>query len=439
MPWSWYCASPAITDAAGPLKSIWLRRPVLAWALYDWANSAFALSVMTSFVPVLLSEYWNDGAAAAVTTFRLGLANGVASLVVAVLAPAIGAIADRSGRRKRGVLIFTALGVVMTGAMYFASTGQWIFGLACYVLASIGFAAGNSLYDSLIVDVSSPETYDRVSAYGFSLGYLGSAILFAFNLWMISAPETFGFADANGAVRVAFLVVAVWWAVFTIPLALYVHEETGEAPPRGAIRAAFGELWNTIRHLRQQRDLWLFLVAYWLYIDGVYTIIKMAVDFGLSQGLQTQDLIGAILVTNFIGFPAALAFGWLGERYGARRGLYLGLGGYIVATIAAIGISTASQFYALAVVIGLVQGGVQSLSRSLFARLIPAGKTGEYFGFYNMLGKFASILGPILIGTVALATGSQRMGILSVLLLLGSGLWLLSRVRLPDGASGGSA
>jgi len=416
------------------LNAIWFRRPILAWALYDWANSAFALSVMTSFIPVLLAGYWNDGAESTVTTFRLGLANGISSLIVAVIAPAIGALADRAGRRKRGVLIFTALGVVMTGSMYLVGAGQWLLGLSCYLLASIGFAAGNSLSDSLLVDIASPDEYDRVSAYGFGVGYLGGALLFSVNVWMISAPETFGLESQADAVRIAFLMVAVWWAVFSVPLALFVPEKRGAKPARGAIRAAFLELFNTLRSLRAQRDLWLFLIAYWLYIDGVYTIIKMAVDFGLSQGLGMEALIGAILVTNFVGFPAAMVFGWVGDRFGARNGLYASLSIYIVVTIAATFVSTEAEFYALAVAIGLVQGGVQSLSRSLFARLVPEGKTGEYFGFYNMLGKFAAILGPVLTGVVALITGSQRLGLLSILILLIAGLFLLSRVRLEDGA-----
>ncbi|MDJ0929357.1 MAG: MFS transporter [Gammaproteobacteria bacterium] len=412
--------------------SLWFRRPVLGWALYDWANSAFALSIMTTFVPVLLGEYWNDGAESAVTTFRLGMANGIASLAVALLAPVIGAIADRAGRRKRSLLLFTALGLLMTGSMYFVTAGQWQIALACYVLASIGFAQGNSLYDSLLVDITSAEFYDRVSAYGFALGYLGGALLFSVNVWMVSAPATFGLASAGEAVRLAFLMVAIWWAVFTLPLIFWVHERpTPDKPEHGAIAAGIRELLGTLRAVRQQRDLWIFLIAYWLYIDGVYTIIKMAVDFGLSQGLGMEDLIRAILLTNFIGFPAALLFGYVGDWIGARRGIYVALGVYILTTTAAVFVDTEAEFYVLAAAIGIVQGGVQSLSRSLFAFLIPRDKSGEYFGFYNMLGKFAAIIGPVLTGLVALMTGSQRLGILSILILFVAGLFLLTRVNLP--------
>lgn len=420
-------------------QTLWFRRPVFGWALYDWANSAFALSVMTSFVPIMLGAYWNDGAQSSVTTFRLGLANGGASLLVALLAPVIGAIGDRAGRRKRGLLTFAAVGVVMTGALYFVEQGQWPVAVACYVFATIGFAVSNTLYDSLLVDIVSPRFYDRVSAYGFALGYLGGALLFAVNVWMVAAPQSFGLDSPTVAIRVAFLMVAVWWAVFSLPLLLWVPEHrAADAVTRGAITAGLRELLATLHAVRRHRSLWIFLLAYWLYIDGVYTIIKMAVDFGMSQGLDMQDLISAILLTNFIGFPAAMLFGYIGDWFGTRRGIYLALAVYIAVTVSAVFVTTEAQFYALAAAIGLVQGGVQSLSRSLYARLIPAGRTGEYFGFYNMLGKFAAVLGPVLTGSVALITGSQRAGILSILLLFMIGLWLLSRVHLAATGEAGT-
>ncbi|HHQ14033.1 MAG TPA: MFS transporter [Chromatiales bacterium] len=394
---------------------------------------------MTSFVPIMLGAYWNDGAQSSVTTFRLGLANGGASLLVALLAPVIGAIGDRAGRRKRGLLTFAAVGVVMTGALYFVEQGQWPVAVACYVFATIGFAVSNTLYDSLLVDIVSPRFYDRVSAYGFALGYLGGALLFAVNVWMVAAPQSFGLDSPTVAIRVAFLMVAVWWAVFSLPLLLWVPEHrAADAVTRGAITAGLRELLATLHAVRRHRSLWIFLLAYWLYIDGVYTIIKMAVDFGMSQGLDMQDLISAILLTNFIGFPAAMLFGYIGDWFGTRRGIYLALVVYIAVTVSAVFVTTEAQFYALAAAIGLVQGGVQSLSRSLYARLIPAGRTGEYFGFYNMLGKFAAVLGPVLTGSVALITGSQRAGILSILLLFMIGLWLLSRVHLAATGEAGT-
>ncbi|MCL4791985.1 MAG: MFS transporter [Gammaproteobacteria bacterium] len=419
-------------------QPLWRNRPVLAWAFYDWANSAYSLLVVTAFVPLMLGGFWNDGAASPVTTFRLGVGNGIASAVVVLLAPLLGAMTDRAGRRKPWLAAFTGLGVLATAGLAAVGPGGWMLALFCFVLGSIGFFAANSLYDALLIDVAPPQAWDRVSALGYALGYLGSALLFVLSIAMLAQPERFGLASAVDSTRLSFLMVAVWWALFTVPLLLWVRERRdGRAALSGSsLRAGFRQLYRTLQAVRGQPQLLRFLVAYWLYIDGVYTIIKMAVDYGLSQGLSSTEVTGAILITNFIGFPAAIGFGLLGERLGARRGIYLALAVYILATSAAVSMKTAADFYVLAISIGLVQGGVQSLSRSLYARLIPVESRGEYFGFYNMMGKFSSIVGPVLAGTAALVSGSQRIGILSILLLFAAGLWLLSRVRLPaEGAT----
>lgn len=417
------------------MKSAHSRLSVISWALYDWANSAFSLTVVTAFVPVLLSQYWNDGAASTVTTFRLGWANALASLVIALTAPVIGAIADRASRRKGLLLVFAGLGVVMTGALYFVAQGQWFIAVALYVFASVGFAGSNSLYDALLTTVSAEEDFDRISALGYAYGYLGGALLFTLNVLMVANPGWFGLASDVEALRLAFLLVAIWWAVFSIPLALFVQEDRTAAQSVAlSVVDGLRQLRQTLAKVRSHRNTVIFLLAYWLYIDGVYTIIKMAVDYGLSQGLNMDDLIQAVLITNYIGFPAALAFGAFGARFGAKRGIILALCVYLLATMAAPFINTEAEFYALAIAIGLVQGGVQSLSRSLFARLIPAGQTAEFFGFYNMLGKFAAILGPALAGVVALATGSQRIGILSIIVLFIAGLAVLTRVRVMPAA-----
>lgn len=418
-------------------RSLWRRRPVLGWAFYDWANSAFALSIMTSFFPVLMAGYWNDGAPSSVGTFRLGMANGISSLLVALLTPLIGTLADRGGRRKAWLLWVTGLGCAMTAALYFLAAGMWFAAALLYVGASGAFAVGNSLYDSLLVDVAAPGEYDRVSAYGYALGYLGSALLFTINVLMVLYPARFGLASADQAVRVAFVLVALWWLVFSLPLAWWVRDDAGRDAAPVALAAGFRQLADTLRSVRQHPALWRFLLAYWLYIDAVFTIIKMAVDYGLALGLPQQALIQAILLTNFVAFPAALAFGWLGTAIGTRAGIYVGLGIYLLATTAAGFLSLEWHFYALAVVIGLVQGGVQSLSRSFFARLVPAGRSGEYFGFYNMLGKFAAIIGPMLVGVVTLFSGSQRLGLASLVVLFSAGLVLLVRVPAESAAAGG--
>jgi MFS transporter, UMF1 family len=408
-------------------------RKILGWALYDWANSAFATTVLAGFFPILFKEYWNAGVDAATSTARLGDASSLASLIVALLAPVLGAIADKAGRRKAGLLIFTMMGIVMTGALGMVEKGNWQLASLCFVMAQIGFAGGLGFYDSLLVGVAKPADYDRVSGFGYALGYLCGGVLFALNVAMVLMPVTFGFEDGAEAARFAFFTVAVWWAIFALPLFRWVPEVRTE-PRIGiaqAVSAGLSELAGTLRHLARSRNVALFLLAYWFYIDGVDTFIRMAVDYGLSLGFKSGDLISALLIVQFVGFPAALFFGWLGQKIGPKHGIFIGLSIYAVVTVWATQMQTVSQFYLLAVFIALVQGGVQALSRSFYARLIPPDKASEYFGFYNMLGKFAAVIGPWMMGMVTLATGDVRIGLLSILLLFGIGGGLLFFVRSP--------
>jgi MFS transporter, UMF1 family len=410
------------------------NRPVFAWAMYDWANSAFAATVMAGFFPVFFQRFWSTEVASTETTSRLGYANATAGLVIALLAPVLGAISDRGGRRKQFLLAWTLLGASATGALYFVGQGQWFAAAVLFVLGTMGFNGGIVFNDSLLLDVAKPQELDRASAFGYSLGYLGGGVLLLVNVLMVSKPAWFGLADASHAVRVSFLTVAVWWLVFTIPLMRGVREEQ-RGPQLSfpqATRVGFAELGATIHRLREYRTIVMFLVAYWFYIDGVNTIIKMAVNYGVSIGLDTTSLLTALLVTQFVGFPAALLFGHLGDRIGPKRGILIGLAVYAGITVYAYFLDSVAEFYALAVTVGLVQGGVQSLSRSLFGRLVPEGKNAEFFGFFNMMGKFATVLGPLLIAIVAGVTRDERASIISPVLLFVIGGALLLRVRIDQ-------
>jgi UMF1 family MFS transporter len=409
----------------------WLTRPVLGWALYDWANSAFATTVMAGFFPVFFKQYWSAGTEAAVSTGRLGLLSSAGSFIVALAAPILGAIADRGGARLKLLGLFTLVGAAATAALFFVAEGDWIGAALVYTLAGIGFWGGIIFNDSLLVDVAEPPQYDLVSAFGYSLGYAGGGLLLLLNVAMVTSPASFGLQGAGQAVRTAFPMVAAWWVIFTVPCLLWVREEKAARamPPRAAAHAGWRELRSTVAEVRKYRPLVWFLLAYWLYIDGVNTIIKMAVDFGLSLGFPQQSLIAALLITQFVGFPAALAFGWLGKRIGARTGIFIAIAIYAAVTVAAYWMSDVSHFYVLAAVIGLVQGGIQSLSRSYYATLVPEGKQGEFFGFYNMMGKFAAVLGPMVVGVTALLTRDTRIGMLSILALFAGGAILLARVR----------
>jgi UMF1 family MFS transporter len=409
-----------------------LRRPVVAWALYDWANSAFATTVMAGFFPVFFKQYWSAGTDPTVSTFRLGVANGIGGLAVALLAPLLGAAADRGGARVKTLAVFTFLGVAMTAALYWVNKGDWPVAVLFYALASVGFWGGVTFADSLLLDVAEPAELDVVSSYGYSVGYLGGGLLFAGNVWMTLSPATFGLPDAAAAVRLSFLSVALWWALFTLPLLAFVRERRSvtRLSAFAALSAGLRELRSTLAHVRRYRTLMIFLAAFWLYIDGVNTVIKMAVDYGMSIGLEPKSLITALLITQFVAFPAALAFGWLGKRWGTRNALLLAIGVYLVTTIWAYWLDSVAEFYAMAVVIGLVQGGVQSLSRSFYGRLVPPDKSGEFFGFFNLIGKFGAVVGPLLTGGVALVTGSSRVAILSLVVLFVAGGALLRLV--PD-------
>ena len=408
------------------------RRAIWSWALIDWANSSFAMVMLGVIFPYTLRTYWCDvpGMTSERNTLIWGLANGVASGVIAVLAPLLGSIADQGNAKKRFLIGFTLLGCMATSLLPLLAQGHYILAATLYAIAAIGFSGNNMFSDALLTDVAEPQSYDRVSAFGYALGYLGGGGMFAFCTWMMAAPATFGLPNIVAAAKASFVLTAGWWLLFTIPCMLWVHE-TPARPAVGQgslLTRGFRQLASTFKEVRRDRSLLFFLAGYVLYIDGVNTVIKMATDFGLAIGIAPASVIRAFLVVQFVAFPAAIAFGRLAERIGAKRGIMLGVVVYAGVCIFATQLSNSTEFFALAVVIGLVQGGVQSLSRSYFARLIPAEKGGEYFGFYNMVGKFSAVVGPPLMGITAMLTDS-RTSILSLLVLFAGGMWFLAKVR----------
>ncbi len=402
------------------------RTRIVSWALYDCANSAFATTVMAGLFPVFFKEFWGAGLDISVSTYHLGQANSLAAIVGGCFAPFLGHVADRKEARKRFLFFFAAAGVAATAALSLVGQGNWTEALLLYVIATLGFAGGNVFYDALLLSVADKERMDFVSALGYALGYLGGGLLFALNVWMTLKPEMFGLANASQAVRVAFLSVAVWWALFAIPIFLFVAEPRTR-PSNGVLKGATGwqEFRSVLSEICGQRVVLLFLIGYWLYIDGVNTVIVMAIDYGLSLGFDKSALIKALLITQFVGFPAAIAFGKVGERLGTKKGIFIGLFVYICVCVWGYFMDREAEFYVLAVAIGLVQGGVQSLSRSFYAKIIPAESVARFFGFYDMLGKFAAVIGPFLMGLVGLATGNPRNSIGVVILLFVTGAGFL--------------
>jgi UMF1 family MFS transporter len=399
--------------------------------MYDWANSAFMTTVILIF-PI----YFITVAAADLPPVKAqelsAWATTLAMIVVAILAPILGALADRAGIKKKMLAGFMLFGVTTTAALYFVDRGDWVMGATLFVLASIGINASFVFYESLLPHIAGEEDIDRVSSAGYALGYLGGGLILAINLLWISFPERFGFPDAGTATRVSFVSAALWWLGFSIPLFRRVpeppHRDAGPRPPGGPLRVAVTSLRQSIRDLRSYPQAFLLLVAFVLYNDGIQTIIKMATTYGTGLGISQAALIGALVMTQFVGVPFSFAFGALAARLGPKRSVFVALGVYVGITVLAYQMTTATEFFVLAFLVATVQGGTQALSRSLFATMIPRYKSAEFFGFYGVFDKFGGIFGPALFAAVIRATGSSRPAILAIIVFFVAGgalLWLV--------------
>lgn len=406
------------------------KKEIISWSLYDWANSAFATTVMAAFFPIFFSKYWSLGQDASVSTFFLGIANSTASLVVAVMAPFLGAIADSGSYRKKFLVFFAFLGALVTSCLFLLQSGQWRLAILFYVVACIGFSGGNTFYDSLLPCVASDKKVDFVSALGFSLGYIGGGLLFLINVLMYLMPHLFGISSSIEAIKISFLTVGIWWLVFSIPLILFVKEDNNGKKTKisDSCKTGAKNIVTTLKSLKFLKTTTLFLVAYWCYIDGVDTIIRMATDYGTSLGFSSSSLIVALLITQFVAFPAALLYNIFGKKIGTKNAILVAIVAYSVIALLGVFMTKEIHFYLLAILIGLFQGGIQALSRSFYTRLIPKENSAQFFGFFNMLGKFAAIIGPFLVGFVTLITKSNRIGILSLILLFAIGGVLLFKV-----------
>jgi len=415
-------------------KSKILTKSVLTWALYDWANSAFALSVLAVLFPLVLGNYWGDSGSAA--TIRLGGITFFASLIVFLLSPVLGTIADTGGYRKRFLVFFAIVGALATAGLGLVEKGEWPAALALYLVASLGYYSSIVFYDSLLIDVTEPRNYSFVSTLGFSVGYLGGAVLLAIHLWMLKSPQTFGLENATEVFSYAFISVGTWWLLFLLPLIFFVPEKHSSIEVSShPVRAAYEELRSTIRKISHYRNVMIFLSGYWLYVGGVFTVIFMAANYGQRLGFEDKDLVFALLVANLVGFPATLVYGFLAHRFGAKKGLYFALVAYVGACLWGIQMTSINEFYVMSVVIGMVQGGVQGLSRSVYASLIPADQPGEFFGFYSMTTKAAHVLGPAMVAIAATLSDDPKWVLLALMPMFLAGAVLLALVRLPASES----
>jgi MFS transporter, UMF1 family len=408
------------------------RKKVWSWAFYDWANSAYSTTVMAGFFPVFFKNYWSAGTDPVTTTAKLGLTLSISSLIIALLSPTLGVLADLRGLKKIMCTFFMLIGAASCAWMSIIDYGDWTSAMLAYGLGMIAFSASTVFYDALLPSIVKDKDLDYASSLGYSLGYLGGGVLFAVNVVMYLKPEWFGISDGVQAVKISFFSVSIWWIIFTLPLLLNVPEPNSFHKKQSLSQALLSTIKNlqkTFVTILETPNLLIFILAFWLYIDGVYTVMTMAVDYGLALGLESSNLITALLITQFVGFPAAYFFGKTTHIWGCRKPILFCICVYAITVIAATHMSTSLHFYMLATIIGLVQGGVQSLSRSLFAKMIPKDRSGEFFGFFNLIGKFASIVGPLVVALTVTITQNNRSGMLGLLVLFAVGGFLLFKVK----------
>jgi UMF1 family MFS transporter len=412
------------------------KKVIRSWKMYDWANSAFATTIMAAVLPEFYSSVAGSTLDKTTATSYWGYSNTIAMLIIAISAPILGAIADHSAAKKRFLGGFAFVGILATALLFGTGTGMWFYASLLYIFGRVGFGGANIFYDSLLPHVARSEEIDRVSAEGYAYGYLGGGILLTINLLMIMKPGFFGIPNALWGSRISFLSVAVWWAVFSIPIFRNVSE-----PPRVIARdesynpvlAGYQRLRRTFRDARRFKELIKFIVAFWLYNDGIGTIIIMAVIFGAEIGIGRVHLVGAILMVQFLGIPFTLLFGRLPKKLGTKNSILLALGIYIIIAILGYFMQKPLHFWLLALLVSMVQGGSQALSRSMYGSMAPPSKSAEFFGFYNVSSKFAGIIGPTLFGVVGQLTGSSRLGIISVIFFFLSGALVLTQVDHTQG------
>jgi UMF1 family MFS transporter len=413
------------------------QRAVNAWAMYDWANSAFAVTILTAVFPVYYRALVLDsGGAPADATAYWAYTTSLSLLLVALIGPWLGAMADLVAGKKRFLAAALALGVFGTASLALLGSGLFLLASVLFAVANFGFAGGNIFYESLLPHVARHNDLDRVSTRAYALGYLGGGLLLVINaLWLVR-PDWFGMPSREFALRLCFVSVAAWWLVFSMPLFRSIGEPGTAAQAqlsRDLMIRGFRRLTGTLREMRRYRQLVIFLVAFWLYNDGINTIIKLAAAYGDEIGVDHNDMLIALILTQFIGFPCSLAFGLIARSFGAKRSILLGLAIYMLISVAGFFITTAWHFYGLAVMVGLVQGGTQALSRSLFTTMVPKDHSTEFFGFFSTGEKMAGIVGPAIFGFIGQLTGSSRWGIISVTLLFIAGAFLLTRVDEDEG------
>ncbi|MFC4102974.1 MFS transporter [Paenibacillus xanthanilyticus] len=413
------------------------HKSIRSWLMYDWANSAFATTMLAAVMPIYYKSVAGKGLEGNMAENYWGYTQSVGMLLVAVLSPVLGAIADASGSKVKFLAVFAFMGALASSGMALAGEGAWLLASILVILGTLGFSGGNTFYDGLLTDIARPEERSAISSRGYAIGYLGGGVLLAVNVAMIMGHGMFGLPDETTGMRAAFLTVGLWWLLFSIPLFRNVKERPRPRVQGGIgthVRTGFSRIAHTFKTARRYPELLKYMVAYWFFNDGINTIITMATIYGAGIGIGTSHLIIALLITQFVGYPCTLLFIPIARRIGDKRALYLSLSIYLVIVVLGYFMTSALHFYILAFMVGLVQGGSQAISRSLYANLTPPSRSAEFFGFLSLSSKFSSVAGPLIFAVVGTITGSSRIAIVSVAAFFIIGMLLLRFVDLEKGA-----
>jgi UMF1 family MFS transporter len=413
------------------------QKAVRSWIMYDWANSAFVTTMVAAVLPIFYADVAAKGLPDYLKTSYWGYTQTIGMVLVALLAPLLGAIADVSGYKIRFLRILAYLGIAASAAFVLVGEGDYLLASFLFILGTIGFSGGNTFYDSLLRDIVPDDKRDMVSSKGYSYGYLGGGLLLALNLLMIMKPGWFGLTDTLQGTYLSFISVAIWWFVFSIPIFRYV----GPLIPQPEVKLSFARyaaagasrLVRTFKRIRQFPELLKYLLAFWLFNDGINTVITMAAIYGAAIGIGSTDLIAALLITQFVAFPFTLLFGRIAEKISPMKSLYISLSVYVVIISLGYFMQTAAHFYILAVMVGMVQGGSQAVARSIFSRLVPKRQSAEFFGFLSVSSKLSSSFGPFIFGVVGQLFQSSRLGILALLVFFLGGIAMLTTVNLDKG------
>ncbi len=396
--------------------------------MYDWANSAFALVIVSSILPIYYSKVAASNLSPQKATIYWSYTIAIAVFLTAMIAPLVGTIADNTRKKKLFLVVSSSIGIVFTSLLYFSGSGRWLYVSVIFVVANIGFAISEIFYNSLLKFITKPEDIDKVSTLGYAFGYLGGGILLGANLLLFHIVT-----DKSFAARLSFISVALWWGIFSIPLIANVSEpKVKTTVTENYIEEAIRRLITTFKDIKKYKNLFMFLIAFWLYNDGIGTIIKLAAIYGAEIGIGSSALLGALLVTQFVGIPFTILFGRLSSILGTKNSIYVGLLVYTLISVGAFFMKSATHFWILAILVGTVQGGTQALSRSFFGSLVPEEKASEFFSFYGMSSRFAGIMGPLTFAIISQISGSSRIGILCLIAFFITGMMVLSKVDLKN-------